>query len=103
MKITTEEPENWNHVLDKMSRIIRDSEMNMRKRGLSMPVEMGRLSWRMYGDYMRICLDKKPLSEHKAEIRAEFFERIPHLIKAADQEMTKKFGHIRDSQIGIEE
>lgn len=101
MKPMTEEVENWNDILDRMSKVIKETEIEMRLKGLALPAEHAGLSWRPYGKHMRICFGQKPLIEHTAECRAQNFEKLPKLIKAADDEMTRKFGHVRDSQIGI--
>lgn len=93
--------ENWNDILDRMSKVIRDTEIQMRSRGLSISVELDGLSWRNHGKGMRICFESKPLIEHTCEVRADNFDKIPKLVNAADEAMAKKFGHVRDSQIGV--
>lgn len=84
-----------------MSKVIRETETKMRMKGLSLPAEFEGLEWRTHGKHMRICLGTKPFIEHSAEVRSEHFEKLPKLLKAADKAMAEKYGHVRDSQIGI--
>lgn len=96
-----DEIEDWWAVLDRMSAVIKETEDQMRLKGLTLPVEFEGLSWRICGKQMRICFLQKPLIEHSVEVRAENFEKLPKLVSAANQEMQKKFGHLLDSQIGV--